>query len=135
MKRFLSKKVMVVMFTSFLLTALFHLAAYIKDTSDYKRAVKEITFDGIQIPEVSDGVYIGECDVDFIYAKVEVVVRNGKITAITILEHKQERGKSAEPVIDDIIEEQKVDVDAISGVTNSSIVLKKAVEAALKKGL
>lgn len=32
----------------------------------------------------------------------------------------------------EIIEEQKIDVDTISGATNSSTVIKKAVENALK---
>ena len=38
--------------------------------------VKETTFDEINISDVSDGVYIGEYDVNFIYAKVEVTVQN-----------------------------------------------------------
>ena len=68
---------------------------------------------------------------DFVYAKVEVTVQNGVITNIDILEHKNGRGSSAEIVVDSIIEEQKIDVDAVSGSTNSSIVIKKAVENAL----
>ena len=50
---------------------------------------------------------------------------------IDILEHKNGRGSPAEVVTDRIIEKQKIDVDAISGATNSSIVIKKAVENAL----
>ncbi len=80
---------------------------------------------------VTDGVYVGEYDVDFVYAKVEVTVQNGVITKIDILEHKNGRGKPAEIVADRIIEEQKIDVDAVSGATNSSVVIKKAVENAL----
>ncbi len=80
----------------------------------------------------SDIPYVGEYDVDFIYAKVEVTVQNGEITNINILEHRHERGKTAEVITDRIVDEQKIDVDAISGATNSSIVIKKAVENALK---
>ena len=69
---------------------------------------------------------------DFVYAKVEVTVQNGVITNIDILEHKNERGKAAEIVTDRIIAEQKTDVDAVSGATNSSTVIKKAVENALQ---
>ncbi|NBH13037.1 FMN-binding protein [Lachnospiraceae bacterium] len=107
-------------------------AVYLKNVADYKRAVKETSFDEIDIANVSDGIYIGEYDVNFIYAKVEVTVEDGKIVSINILEHRHERGKAAETVIDKIMEEQKIDVDAISGATNSSIVIKKAVENALK---
>ncbi len=107
---------------------------YLKDVADYKQAVEEITFEEINISDVSDGVYIGEYDVNFIYAKVEVTVENGEIKSVNILEHRQERGKAAESVTDKIVDEQKIDVDAISGATNSSTVIKKAVENALKNG-
>jgi len=66
---------------------------------------------------------------------VEVTVYGGRITEIKILEHKTERGQAAEAVIDQIISKQKVDVDAVSGATNSSMVLKKAVENALRAAL
>ena len=105
---------------------------YLKSVADYKQAVKETTFEEINISDISDGVYIGEYDVDFIYAKVEVTVQNGEITNINILEHRHERGKTAEVIADSIVDEQKIDVDAISGATNSSTVIKKAVENALK---
>ena len=68
---------------------------------------------------------------DFVYAKVEVTVQNGVIAGIDILEHKNGRGSRAEVVVDRIIEEQKIEVDAVSGATNSSTVIKKAVENAL----
>lgn len=110
-------------------------AVYLKNVADYKQAVKETTFDEINIPDVSDGVYIGEYDVNFIYAKVEVTVQNGEITDIIILEHRHEHGKAAETVINEIVDEQRIDVDVVSGATNSSIVIKKAVENALKSGL
>lgn len=113
------------------LIILFFTTVYLKNMADYKRAVKETTFSNLDLSNVSDGVYIGEYDVDFIYAKVEVTVQNGVITNIDILKHKNGRGSSAEVVIDSIIKEQKIDVDAVSGSTNSSIVIKKAVENAL----
>ena len=72
---------------------------------------------------------------DFIYAKVEVTVKNGEVSNINILEHRHERGETAEAIINKIVEQQKIDIDTISGATNSSIVIKKAVENALKKGI
>ncbi|EOS22647.1 hypothetical protein C806_03259 [Lachnospiraceae bacterium 3-1] len=108
---------------------------YLKSVADYKQDVKETTFEEINISDISDGVYIGEYDVNFIYAKVEVTVQNGEITNINILEHRHDRGKAAEAISNKIVDEQKIDVDAISGATNSSAVIKKAVENALKNGL
>lgn len=111
------------------------LSIYIKGVLDYRKAVNEIAFDNINISDVADGIYFGECDVNFIYAKVEVTVESGEIISIDILEHKNGRGKSAESVIDEIVNEQNIDVDAVAGATNSSKVIKKAVENAIRKGL
>ena len=113
------------------LIGLIFAAVYLKDVADYKKAVRDTTFSNLDISNVPNGVYVGEYDVDFVYAEVEVTVQNGVITNIAILEHKNGRGKPAEIVTDRILEEQKIDVDAVSGATNSSIVIKKAVEDAL----
>lgn len=115
----------------FLLVGLLCLVLYLKSVSDYKQAVNDIVFEEIDITKIPDGTYVGECNVNFIYAKVEVTVQNGEIKNIDILEHKNERGEAAETVIDKIADEQKIDVDAVSGARNSSTVLKKAVENAL----
>ena len=133
--RISKKKIISVIILLFLLIGLICGAVYLKNVADYKRAIGETTFDEIDIADVSDGNYIGEYDVNFIYAKVEVTVEDGEIVSINILEHRHERGKAAEKVIEKIIDEQKIDVDAISGATNSSTVIKKAVENALKGGL
>ena len=114
-----------------LLISLIFTAVYLKNVTDYKKAVKETTFKNLNISSIPDGVYVGEYDVDFVYAKVKVTVQSGVITNIDILEHKNGRGSSAEVVADRIIEEQKINVEAVSGATNSSTVIKKAVENAL----
>ncbi len=114
------------------LICLIFTAVYLKRVADYKKAVRETTIGGTDISNIPDGVYVGEYDVDFVYAKVEVTVQNGAVTNIDILEHKNGRGKPAEIVADRIIQEQRIDVDAVSGATNSSVVIKKAVENAFK---
>lgn len=127
------KKIISCIVVIFLLVGLLCLALYLKSVSDYKQAVNNIVFEKIDITKIPDGTYVGECNVNFIYAKVEVTVQNGEIKNIDILEHKNERGEAAETVIDKIADEQKIDVDAVSGATNSSTVLKKAVENALAR--
>ena len=126
------KKVLLFIIILFFIS-LFFILFYLKMVFDYKMAVKKTTFSNIEISDIPDGVYVGEYDVNFIYVKVEVMVQNGVINSIDILNHKNERGKSAEIIADRIIEEQKIDVDTVSGATNSSTVIKKAVENALKK--
>lgn len=113
------------------LIVLISAAVYLQSVADYQNAVKATTIGEVDISAIPDGVYVGEYDVNFIYAKVEVTVQNGEMTDIVILEHKQERGKAAEAVAAQMAAEQKIDVDAVSGATNSSTVIKKAVENAL----
>lgn len=126
------QRIVLLLLLFLILTGQIYGALYLKRVADYKRAVKETTFSGINISGIPDGVYQGEYDVNFISVRVEVTVRNKAITHIDILEHKNGRGKPAEVVADRIVEEQKIEVDAVSGATNSSIVIQKAVENALK---
>lgn len=108
-----------------------HFTTYIIDFNNYQKNVANIEIDAINLKNAEDGIYRGECDVGYIYAKVEVEIKDGVIVSINLLEHRNERGKRAEDIIDNVISEQKIDVDAISGATNSSNVIKKAIEKAI----
>ena len=108
-----------------------HFTTYIIDFNNYQKNVESIEIDGINLESVEDGIYRGACDVGYIYAEVEVEIKDGVIVSINLLEHRNERGKRAEDIIDNVISEQKIDVDAISGATNSSNVIKKAIEKAI----
>lgn len=104
---------------------------YLVSVRLYRRTVANISFVHTDASGIKDGIYIGEFDVKFIYAKVKVSVSDGRITKIELLEHKNDRGGAAEAIIEEIIAMQKIDVDAVSGATNSSQIIKKAVDNAL----
>jgi uncharacterized protein with FMN-binding domain len=106
---------------------------YLNQVNLYQKAVAAITFSGIDISTVPDGTYIGEHDTGFISAKVEVTVKDGVITNIVLLEHKNDRGETAEGIGQRIVEQQRIDVDAVSGATNSSRVITKAIDSALSR--
>jgi len=110
---------------------LFHIGSSLYSVISYQKEVSNIVISDIDVSHIPDGIYEGEYDVEYIYAKVEVTVKYEKITEIKLLEHRNERGGPAEKITADIIKEQKIDVDAVSGATNSSKVIKKAVENAL----
>ena len=105
---------------------------YIKDGS---AKLEAIVFEGVDLSEVENGVYEGDYDTGIIYAKVKAIVNSGKIESLELLEHKNGKGGPAEVVVDQIVKQQMVEVDDISGATGSSRVIKKAVEVALKKGI
>lgn len=108
-----------------------HIAIYLADYFQYKTCIKNIEIQNVDITELEDGMYTGEYDVGYIYAKVNVYVEESRIVNIEIVEHRNERGEKAEQITDRIVEQQKINVDSVSGATNSSLVIKKAVEHAL----
>lgn len=109
-----------------------HIYSGISSFSNYKVQVKQIDIENINISTIPNGIYEGECNVGYIYAHVSVTVLDGEITDIEILEHRNERGAAAENIVSSIISQQKIDVDAVTSATNSSKVIQKAIETALK---
>lgn len=100
----------------------------------YKRKLQKITYFVKDISLVKDGIYEGEYDTILIRAKVKVIVKDKKIIEIDLEEYHHDRGEGAEVIVDNIVKNQMVDIDTIAGVTNSSKVIKKAVDNALLKG-
>jgi uncharacterized protein with FMN-binding domain len=107
---------------------------YLISLYNYKKIVSEIDIKSVDLSNVHDGTYTGSCDAIFVGAEVEVTVKDKKITDIKLLNHKTEKGKPAEVIVDDVKNKQSLQVDAISGATNSSKVILKAIENALESG-
>lgn len=108
-----------------------HIGVYFIDLFQYKSNIQNIKIQEINTSEIKDGVYTGEYDAGYIYAKVNVYVKGKQIVNIEILEHRNERGEKAEQITDRMVGQQEINVDSVSGATNSSLVIKKAVENAL----
>jgi len=108
---------------------------YLISAGKYKKTIKELKISVVDLSKLSDGKYTGSCDAVFVGAKVSVTVKNNKIVDIILLNHKNERGKRAEVIKDEVVSTQSLQVDTISGATNSSKVILKAIENALKSGV
>ena len=117
-----------------LLVVVLHIVTYVCDFIRYQECIGNVELEDADISVIPNGDYEGEFDAGYIYAKVLVTVENGRVTQIELLEHRNERGQRAESIIDDIVSKQSLEVDAISGATNSSLVIKKACENALRNG-
>lgn len=109
-----------------------HMAVYFVDFASYQKAIGQIDVKSVSLENVEDGIYSGECDCGYISAKVKVMVKNHEIEGITLVEHRNERGKKAEAVVGEMLKKQDVKVDAVTGATNSSMVIMKACEDALR---
>ncbi len=96
------------------------------------RNVQNISVSMPDLSNVQDGNYIGEYSLAPVHVKVEVSVSNHQITNITILQHDNGLGSTAESIINDVVEEQSLGIDAVSGATVSSKCILKAVENAIE---
>ena len=77
-----------------------------------------------------EGVYRGGPN----RAVVRVTIEDNRIVNIQIVEHWEMMGEKAEELtVRRIIEEQSTSVDAVSGATNSSLVIMNAVQRAVEK--
>lgn len=94
-----------------------------KTTSAYNN----YDFSKLDLTTVEDGTYVGSEDGGIVKASVEVTVLDHVITKVTILSHECGKGKPAEVIVNDIVEANSLQVDAISSATYSSNVIKVAV--------
>ena len=88
----------------------------------------------VDIGLVADGVYNGLSKTDLVKVEVQVTVSGGMIENIVILKHECGRGGPANKIIEDMVNRNDVEVDAVSGATMSSEVIKDAVRNALRAG-
>ena len=97
--------------------------------------VKDYDTTPVEVGHVADGVYEGHSETDLVKVDVRVTVSDGEITDIEILRHECGKGRPAENMIPSMISQNDVEVDAVSGATFSSAVIKDAVRNALRKGI
>ena len=95
------------------------------------RNVQNISVSMPDLSNIQDGDYIGEYSIAPVHVKVEVSVGNHQITNISILQHDNGLGSAAERVVNVVVKEQSLEVDAVSGATVSSKCILKAVENAI----
>jgi len=107
---------------------------YLISVQEYKTIINKIEIANVDLSKISDGTYTGSCDAIYVGANVTVTVKDNKITDIILLDHKNDRGKPAEVLPKKVIEAQSLQVDTITGATNSSKVILKAIENALMSG-
>ncbi len=102
---------------------------------EHKEAMS-LTLDAVDFTKLADGVYTSEY-AGGMYAwrtnKVQVTVKDGKVTEITLLDSKfgDDSAKLTDPLYVRVIDGQTLQVDAVSGSTLTSKAALQAVENAL----
>jgi len=128
------KKIILGIVFVMILTGVIFGGKYLISVQNYKKETSEMKIGSVDLSKISDGKYIGSCDVVYVAATVSVTIKDNKIVDIGLLKHKTEKGKPGEVVIDEVLKDQSLQVDTISGATNSSKVILKSIENALNSG-
>ncbi|MCC0645020.1 MULTISPECIES: FMN-binding protein [unclassified Clostridioides] len=95
---------------------------------------EKLVVQNINPTKIKNGTYLGSADNGLVKATVSVEVNNGVIKDIDILKHDTLLGQPAEKIVNNIIKQQSLEVDAITSATYSSDTIRKAIENALQKG-
>ena len=96
-------------------------------------AINDLEYYEVHLEELEDGLYNGSVETPLVKVKVEVEVKDSEIVEIDLIDHQNGLGSDAEIIIDDMVDQNTYEVDAISGATASSEVIKSAVSKALTK--
>lgn len=91
-----------------------------------------ITLETPDLSTVEDGRYYGSYEGQLVSAEVHVNMTNCIITQIDILKHDCLLGRNAESITYEVIAQQSLEVDTVSGATVSSLTILKAIENALR---
>ncbi|TVP94211.1 MAG: FMN-binding protein [Acholeplasmatales bacterium] len=95
--------------------------------------VRTETITAVDIGAVADGTYRGEYVRQRFSVTVDVTVTDGAIDAVNIVRDLRFKDETVAAILfERMIEENRLDVDVVSGATLSSISYQKAVEHALK---
>ncbi len=128
------KKPVKIILVIFSIVALLAIAGAIFFSSNSRNLedLKDIKIRDIDLSSVSDGTYEGKYAVFPVSVIVNVTVRDHLITGIDLVKHVNGKGQAAESIPDQVIEEQSLDVDVVSGATYSSKVILLAIDDALQ---
>ena len=89
----------------------------------------------IDLSKVEGGTYEGHSELGPVIVDVKVTVKKGKIEEIEIVNHQNGLGQSANVIVDEMVDKNTYDVDAVSGATVSSEIIMNAVNNSLQKGV
>ena len=101
----------------------------------FTEKINALTVENVAPSMVKDGTYEGAESILPVSADVRVTVAAGRITSIAMISSSHGPGHGADAILDRVVAKQSLEVDAVSGATYSSKVVRKAIENALEKGV
>jgi len=123
-------KVLLILLTVILVVGVF--AVYFVKKMDQSLSELSTTeIEDIDLMTIDDGEYVGSYQAFPVSVEVKVTVLNHAMVSIELIKHDEGQGESAEVIIDDVLAEQSLEVDIITGATYSSKVMLLAIKDAL----
>lgn len=101
-------------------------------TASMKKSLAKIENENINMETVEDGSFEGHSELGPVKVDVKVLVENHKLKRVELLRHECGLGHPADVIVDKMVEQNTWDVDAVSGATVSSGIIKNAVNKALR---
>lgn len=101
-------------------------------SASIRKSLASLENAAINMNNIADGVYSGHSELGPVSVDVEVHVTDHKLTKIDLVRHACGLGRPAEAITEKMVEQNTFDVDAVSGATVSSEVIKNAVNQALR---
>lgn len=101
-------------------------------SASIRKSLASLENAAINMNTVADGIYSGHSELGPVSVDVEVHVTDRKLAKVDLVRHACGLGRPAEAITEKMVEQNTFDVDAISGATVSSEVIKNAVNKALR---
>ena len=95
------------------------------------REAANLPYYKIELSEIEDGIYTGQAQTSFLHLELEIQVENHKIKDIKVLQNDGLDGEKARPIIDEMIDQNKIVVPAIKGAERGSLVYISCASTAL----
>jgi len=90
-----------------------------------------LPFYKIEMSQVADGEYEGKTYTSFLHLQLKVIVENHQLRDIQVIENEGIDGETARPILQKMIEENKIVVPAVKGAETGSLVYISCVSTAL----
>lgn len=97
------------------------------------REAANLPYYKIELTEIEDGIYTGKVQTSFLHLELEIQIENHKIKDIKVLQNDGLDGEKARPIINEMIEQNKIVVPAIKGAERGSLVYISCVSTALAR--
>ena len=110
------------------------LIAFLCFSASVKKSLAKIENAEIDMALVQNGTYTGHSELGPVIVDIAVEVEDHKIKSVDLVRHDCGLGHPADVIVEQMTARNTYDVDAVSGATISSNVIKNAVNKALLQG-